>query len=83
MIGMLLLVDVIILTVWSILDPMIRLEERLPLEVCVNGAERPHSRGQIMPIPCFDLSKGDFELCDITTMQSLYQHLDPSEILAK
>ena len=33
MIGMLLLIDVIILTVWSILDPMIRVEERLPKEV--------------------------------------------------
>ncbi|XP_033632295.1 gamma-aminobutyric acid type B receptor subunit 2-like [Asterias rubens] len=32
MIGMLLLIDVIILTVWSILDPMIRVEERLPKE---------------------------------------------------
>ncbi|XP_038054948.1 gamma-aminobutyric acid type B receptor subunit 2-like [Patiria miniata] len=32
MIGVLLIIDVIILTLWSILDPMIREEERLPLE---------------------------------------------------
>ncbi|XP_022086469.1 gamma-aminobutyric acid type B receptor subunit 2-like isoform X2 [Acanthaster planci] len=32
MIGVLLIIDIIILTLWSVLDPMIRVEERLPLE---------------------------------------------------